>query len=157
MEDTVRRLSPLSLSQQVEDRLVRVTELLRRIKVHYARCGEECFSQPPVSHAQWQVRRNQGMQPCTQLHDRFFGVFASAYTPANDQAKQCVFRCQSEHIQQHEGEEDLRSCEEQCYETLLGHVVTAETALQQLYEQEFYEKYASSPSCRFWPRAVDCV
>ena len=157
MEETVRRLSPLSFAQQTEDRLARVTELLRGIKARYARCSESCYSAPAVPYSQWRDVRSGCLQPCTQLHTRFFQAFTSVYAPANAQAKHCVFRCQTEHTQSHEGEEDLRSCQEQCYELLLAQVVAAESSLLRLYEQEFAEKYSSPSSCLLRPSAEGCA
>lgn len=127
--------------------MARVAGLLRDIKARYARCSEVCYSAPALPYSQWRDVRDHCLQPCTQLHSRFFQAFARQYDPANALAKQCVFRCQAEHTQSHEGEEDLRSCQEQCYEHLLAQVTAAESSLLQLYEQEFAEKFSSLSSC----------
>ena len=162
MEEAARRLSSLSFSQRAEDSLQRVTELLREVKARYARCAAACYAGESVNYEQWVDVRGKCVQPCTKMHDTFFTRFVSEYGPANvlgtqAAAKQCVLRCKPQYVVAFSGEEDLRICEEKCYETLLQRVEHTQSTLEQVYESEFYEKYKpSSSSCHSPTKSGPC-
>jgi hypothetical protein len=141
MEDIKKKLGYYSFAQLSWEELDKGLHLLRNVKYRFCKCSENCYSQPEVAFNDWKRIRGDCIQRCQQAHDKIFQVFYKEFTAPRDQCLSCVLECGSEYPISKYGEEDMKICEEKCYESLLQKIVDLNSQLNSSYQSIYLEKF----------------
>lgn len=141
MADISEKLSHSSFRQKGSEELDKAMQLLRRVKYRFGLCGESCFSKPEVKLEDWQEARKPCLTDCQAIHDSIFSEFIQGYMRIRDRCVKCAYACAAEYPVSKFGEEDMRICEEKCYETYNEELKETNVRLHQKYEQVYLEKF----------------
>ncbi|OMJ83193.1 hypothetical protein SteCoe_15975 [Stentor coeruleus] len=140
-EDVKGKLAYESFPERSWEEIDKSLHLLRDVKYKFTRCAEECYSQGPENLSIWENVRNSCVQTCQNAHDSIFSVFTSNFSPNRDTCLHCALDCGTEYPISKYGEEDLRICEEKCYEKFYKDMVEMNQALENKYQSVYLQKY----------------
>ena len=85
--------------------------------------------------------RTSCVNECQVVHDQVFQPFSEKFPVARDTCLACVMECGTEYPVSKFGEEDMKICEEKCFEVLYNQVVSINSDINLKYQETFLEKY----------------